>query len=244
MSDLKNKNVVVVGGTSGIGLAISTLAAEAGASVWALGRTEKYIDAARLDTSKQDTGESIQFASVDIHDADALKSLFDRIGQIDHLAGNATGANRTIAPFMEQTAEQFSEAFGKFWGYTNLVRTAVPYISETGSITLTSGTPSRKCRPGQVSLSCVGSAVEALCRALAREIAPIRVNAVAPGIIDTTMYSWMGEKKDQTLGAMTKDLPLARPGKPEDVGAAIVNLMMADYITGTTVDVDGGLLLP
>ncbi len=238
MSELKNKNVVVVGGTSGIGLAITQLAAAQGAKVWALGRSEKYIESA-----KSNSDGDITFASVDIHDTDALKNLFESVGTIHHLVGNATGANRTIAPFMQQTAEQFSEAFGKFWGYTNVVRTGVPFIAEGGSVTLVSGTPARRCKPGFSSLSCVGNAVEGLVRAIAPEIAPVRINAVAPGTIDTTMHAWMGESKDEKLNAMTSSFPIARPGKPEEVAGAIIYLMQADYVTGTTMDVEGGLLL-
>ncbi|MGI1677797.1 MAG: SDR family oxidoreductase [Cellvibrionaceae bacterium] len=239
MSDLKNKNVVVVGGTSGIGLEITKQAAEAGANVWAIGRSEKYIEQAKASISAD-----IHFASIDIHDADKLKALFTEIGTIDHLVGNATGANRTVAPFMKQTPEQFSEAFGKFWGYTNLVRTGVPFMSENGSITLVSGVIARKCKPGTSSISCVGNAVEGFCRAIALEIAPIRINCVAPGTIDTTMHSWMAENKDKQLKSMTADQAISRPGKPEEVAGAVSYLMTADYVTGTTMDVDGGLLLP
>jgi NAD(P)-dependent dehydrogenase (short-subunit alcohol dehydrogenase family) len=239
MSDLKGKNVVVAGGTSGIGFAISKLAAEAGANVWALGRTQRYIDQAR-----QQIGDKVSFLSADIHDADALKKIFQEVGTVHHLVGNATGANRTIAPFMEQTHEQFSEAFGKFWGYTNLVRSGVPFMSKDGSITLVSGTPARKCRPGMSSISCVGNAVEGLCRAIAPEIAPIRINTVAPGTIDTTMHAWMGEGKDERLHAMTAEQAIKRPGTPEEVAGAIIYLMTADYVTGTNIDVDGGQLLP
>jgi len=94
------------------------------------------------------------------------------------------------------------------------------------------------------SISCVGNAVEGLCRALAPEIAPIRINTVAPGIIDTTMYSWMGESKDERLKAMTAEQPIKRPGRPDEVAGAVVYLMTADFVTGTNIDVDGGQLLP
>ena len=239
MSSLENKNVVVIGGTAGIGWEICRLAAEAGAKVWAAGRSQQYIDRA-----KQQAPANVQFVSVDIHDVDALKKLFEQVGTIDHLIANATGANRTIAPFVEQSAEQFSEAFGKFWGYTNVVRVGFPFVSKSGSITLTSGFPARKCPPGMSSLGCVGAAVENLCRAIAPEIAPVRINVVAPGVIDTSMYDWMGADKAKNLGARTAQLPINRPGTAEEVARAFMYLMQADYVTGTVMDVEGGMLLP
>jgi NAD(P)-dependent dehydrogenase (short-subunit alcohol dehydrogenase family) len=145
MSDLKGKNVVVAGGTSGIGFAIAKLAAEAGANVWALGRTQKYIDEA-----KKELGDRVTFLSADIHDSEALKKIFEQVGTIDHLVGNATGANRTIAPFMQQTAEQFQEAFGKFWGYTNLVRTGVPFMTKRGLRNAHQRHPRAQVPPGHV----------------------------------------------------------------------------------------------
>jgi NAD(P)-dependent dehydrogenase (short-subunit alcohol dehydrogenase family) len=239
MSDLKDKNIVVVGGTSGIGLAISQLSAAQGANVWAVGRSDKYIEKA-----KSNNGGNISFVQADIHDTEALKNLFSSIGTVNHIVGNATGANRTIAPFLQQTHEQFSEAFGKFWGYTNLVRTGVPFLSKDGSVVLVSGTPARKCRPGMSSISCVGNAVEGLVRAIAPEIAPVRINVVAPGTIDTTMHAWMGDNKDERLNAMTNGQAIPRPGTPEEVAGAVLYFMSADYVTGVTIDVDGGQLLP
>ena len=239
MSDINGKNVVVVGGTSGIGLAITQLAAARGAKVWAVGRSDKYIE-----TAKSNSQGDITFVQADIHDAEALKNLFASIGTVNHIVGNATGANRTIAPFMQQTHEQFSEAFGKFWGYTNLVRTGVPFLAQDGSVTLVSGTPARKCKPGMSSISCVGNAVEGLVRGIAPEIAPIRINVVAPGTIDTTMHSWMGDAKDERLNTMTAGQAIPRPGKPEEVAGAVLYFMSADYVTGVTIDVDGGQLLP
>jgi len=141
MGSLDNQNVVVIGGTSGIGLATAVLAKQAGANVWAAGRSEERIAACGAEHPE------VQFEQLDIHDNEALKALFEKVGTIHHLVGAATGANRTMAPFMEQTDEQFREAFGKFWGYTNIARQGVPYLQENGSLTFVSGTPARKCNP-------------------------------------------------------------------------------------------------
>jgi NAD(P)-dependent dehydrogenase (short-subunit alcohol dehydrogenase family) len=94
------------------------------------------------------------------------------------------------------------------------------------------------------SVSCTGNAVEALTRALALELAPKRVNAVAPGIIETGMYDRFGEKKDEILNNMGKNILLDRVGQSDECAQAIVFLMSNAYVTGTTIDVDGGQLLP
>ena len=231
-------NVVVIGGTSGIGLATAISSAQRGATVFAAGRSLDKIEACQ--TSYPD----IQFRQVDTHDPEGLSALFSEAGPIHHLVGAATGATRTNGPFMSQTDEQFRAAFDKFWGYTHVVRQGVPHLVEDASITLVSGTPARKCNPGMISVSCTGCAVEGFVRALTPELAPIRINGVAPGIIDTPMFDHFGEKKAATLDAIGANFPLGRVGQPEEVAEAILLCMSNTYMTGVVIDVDGGALLP
>ena len=238
MSKLENKKVVVMGATSGIGLATAIAAKAEGAQVWGLSRTAEKVSRAAAGHP------DIEFQQLDTHDIAGLNAFFDQLGQIDHLVGAATGADRTMAPFIEQTDEQFREAFNKFWGYCNLVRQAVPHLTPQGSITLVSGIPARKCNPGMSSISCTGAAVEALTRALALELSPRRVNAVAPGIIDTAMFDRFGDKKPAALEQMGKNIPLGRVGQADEVASAIIQTMVNSYMTGTILDVDGGSLLP
>lgn len=238
MSSIDNQNIVVIGGTSGIGLATAVNAASKGANVWAVSRSESKVKTC------SDLHPHISFKPLDTHNVEGLKSLFESIEVIDHIVAAATGAERTMAPFMDQTDEQFREAFNKFWGYTNVARQGIPFLNETGSLTFVSGTPARKCNLGMSSVSCTGSAVEGLTRALALEIAPKRVNAVAPGLISTGMFENLGEKKNAALANMGKNIPLGRVGEADEVASAIVMIMENNYMTGTTVDVDGGVLLP
>ena len=236
--NLENRNVVITGGTSGIGLAVARMAKEAGANVWGVGRSEERV---------QSAGEAVpgaQFRSLDTHDTDGMVALFTEIGDVHHVVANATGANRTMAPFLEQSQEQFQEAFDKFWGYCKVIRAAAPQLADDASITLTSGVPARKCGPNQIALSCVGSAVEALTRALAFELAPRCVNVVSPGIINTGMFDRFGDNRDQVLEGMGKNYPLGRVGHSDEVAGAIIHTMTNGYMTGATLDVDGGALLP
>jgi NAD(P)-dependent dehydrogenase (short-subunit alcohol dehydrogenase family) len=235
MSALNGQNVVVIGGTSGIGLATAVAAKDAGANVWSASRSEEKVSQAAAAHA------GINFVQLDIHDAAGLTDLFQSIGTIDHIAAVATGANRTMAPFMEQTEEQFREAFNKFWGYSNVARQGVPHLAENGSLTFVSGTPARKCNPGMSAVSCTGCAVEGLTRALALELAPKRVNVVAPGLIATSMFA---NAKPEALEQMGRNITLGRVGQPEEVASAILLLMTNPYMTGSTIDVDGGVLLP
>lgn len=238
MGKLNSQKVVIIGGTSGIGLATAIAAQNESADVLACSSSADKVATA----TKNHPG--IHFLQLDIHDIPGLEKLFRDAGTVDHIVAAATGAERTMAPFMEQTADQFQTAFGKFWGYTNVVRAGVPHLSDSGSITLVSGSPARKCNPGMSSLSCVGGAVENLARALALELGPRRVNVVSPGLIDTGMFTHFADKKDEILGQITQKLPISRPGKPEELAEAILLCMTNGYMTGATIDVDGGTLLP
>lgn len=238
MYSLAGKTVVVIGGTSGIGLATVQAAAAMGAKVYAAGRTQSNIDQAVACSDPQ-----IVFRQVDTHSDTSLQALFQEVGTIDHLVSAATGADRTIAPFMEQTQEQFAAAFQKFWGYTQVVRCGEPFVSQQGSITLVSGSPARKYKVGMSSLSCTGGAVEAFVKALSVEIAPKRINVVSPGLIDTAMWDAMGDEKQEKLAAMTAHIPMARAGKPEEVANGIIFAMTTNYATGTIIDVEGGAIL-
>ena len=238
MGKLDAKNVVVIGGTSGIGLATAIQAQAEGANVTAVSRSEEKVNQAA------DANPNIQFGVLDTHDIEGLTALFEKIGNIDHIVAAATGANRTMAPFLEQTEEQFQEAFNKFWGYCRVVRQGAPFLAENGSITLVSGTPARKCNPGMSSVSCVGNAVEGLTRALATELSPKRVNVVAPGIISTGMFDHFGDKKDAVMENIGKNILLGRVGQADEVASAILLTMTNNYMTGVTIDVDGGQLLP
>lgn len=237
-SNLAGKNVVIIGGTAGIGLAAAQAAVEAGAKVWVAGRSQQHID-----TAKALANGSFEVRQADTHNADQLKAIFEEVGTIDHLVSAAVGGERTLKPFLEQTEEQFKAAYDKLWGYGKVVRTGAPYLAADGAITLVSGSPARKVAVGQSPLSCVGASVENMVRCLAVEMAPIRVNVVSPGTINTPMFDHFGEKKAETLAVMTQSHLIKRAGTPEEVAEGILFVMQNKFVTGTTVDVDGGRLL-
>ena len=235
---LSGKNIVIIGGTAGIGLAAAGLAADQGARVWVAGRSQAHIDEAKAVSDGR-----FEVRQADTHDADALKAIFEEAGHIDHLVSAAIGGERTLKPFLEQTDEQFKAAYDKLWGYGKVVRCGAPYLAEDGSITLVSGSPARKPTAAQSALGCVGASVENLVRYLAVELAPIRVNVVSPGTIDTAMFDHFGDEKQERLKAMTAKHLIKRAGTPEEVGQGILFVMSNRFVTGTTVDVDGGRIL-
>ncbi|MEC8950441.1 MAG: SDR family NAD(P)-dependent oxidoreductase, partial [Pseudomonadota bacterium] len=141
---LSSKNVVIIGGTAGIGLATAQAAAALGAKVWAAGRSEAHIE-----NAKKLSNGSFEIRQADTHDAESLEAIFNEVGEIDHLVSAAVGGERTLKPFLEQTEAQFKAAYDKLWGYAKVVRTGAPYLAKDGAITLVSGSPARKIKPAQ-----------------------------------------------------------------------------------------------
>ena len=135
---------------------------------------------------------------VDVLDRDALRTFFASLEPIDYLVNAATGGGRALGPFMSMDLDAYEGSFRKLWGYVNAVQIAGPYLAENASIVLVSGAPARRARPGQVALASVGGAVEAFVRAVAQEIAPVRINTISPGVIDTPLIK--GEPR-RTRGA-------------------------------------------
>lgn len=232
---VSGKKAAVFGGTSGIGLATTKMLAEAGASVVAISR-----DASKAEAPEGD----VTFKSCDVRDAANVESLLNTLGPLDILVSTATGGDRAIGPFLEMEMDDYRGSFDKLWGYANVVRQGAAHIADGGSITLVSGTPARNPKPGQVALSSVGSAVEAMVRAVAREVAPrIRINVVSPGVIDTPMARLQGAERKAAFDKLIENHLIARPGTADEVAKAILFVIENDFVTGTTVDVDGGWLL-
>ena len=137
----------------------------------------------------------------------------------------------------------YKGSFDKLWGYANVVRYGAHHLTDDGTIVLVSGTPARRGKPGQVSLATVGAAVETLVRSVAQEIAPRRINAVSPGVIDTPINPLQGAAREEAYRKGTESHLIPRAGTADEVASAILFVIENDFVTGTTVDVDGGWLL-
>lgn len=236
---LHDRKALVIGGTSGIGLATAIRLKQAGARVVVLGRDPERLTAA-LDT----LGAPAQGRSLDVLDRDAMSATFDELAPFDVLVNAATGGDRAVGPFLDMDLDGFEGSFRKLWGYVNSVRLGAPHLPDHGSIVLVSGSPARKCRPGMSAISTVGNAVEGFVRAVAPELAPRRINVVAPGVIDTPMFPVAGEQRARLFEQATAGNLIPRAGTPDEVAMAILFAIENDFVTGTTIDVDGGALLP
>lgn len=232
-SPLNGKTIIVIGGSSGIGAAVAKQAVARGAHVVLAGR--------RL-TSTVENG--VRSEQVDVTDAASLQRLFETVGRFDHLvytAGPAVQAKALIETDLDLAQDNFNV---KLWGSLRAIQSALPFLDERGSITLTSGQLGRKTVAGQFIKTGINAATEALGKQLAKELAPRRVNVISPGVIDTQAYAGLSD--DQRLAMFAKAgaaLPVGRVGQAEEVAAGYVLAMENGFITASVIDVDGGGLL-
>jgi len=230
--DLAGKKALVFGGTSGIGLTTVKLLQAQGANVVAISRNPDKAG---------DIG--VELAACDVRDEAAMATLFAAHAPIDVLISAATGGERAAGPFLQMDLAGYRASFDKLWGYTNVVRLGAEHMSDTGNIVLVSGSPARRAKPGQAAIASVGGAVEQFVRAVTAELAPRRINVVSPGVIDTPMFGNDAEARTKMLGGATAKNLIPRPGTPEEVAKGIMFVVENDFVTGTTVDVDGGWIL-
>ena len=230
---------VVLGGTSGIGRAVARRAAATGATVTIASRS-----AASVERALAALPVGVRGAVVDATSPTEVAGLLDDIGAFDHFAYTAADAlvGLPLAEIDVETAQRF---FGlRLFRALDAVRLAVPHLRPGGSITLTSGTAGFRGAVGWTLGAAVCGAMDAAVRSLAVELAPLRVNAVAPGVLRSPLWAGMADADREAMYAATgAALPLGRVGEPDDAARAYVALMEQDYVTGTVAVVDGGTLV-
>lgn len=229
----------MLGGTSGIGLAAARSAAAAGADVVVVSSRESSV--ARALAQLPDTARG---RAADLGDTNRVTDLFDELGAIDHVVFTA-GEPLVLMPLDTLDIDAARNVFGlRYFGALAAVRAAVPHLRRAGSITLTSGTAGRRGGTGWGIGSSVCGAIDALTRSLAVELAPIRVNAVAPGVVRSPLWQQLDEEsREQMYAQVGGGLPAGRVGEVEDVAQAYLYLLTQGWTTGTVLTVDGGTLL-
>ena len=232
--DINGKKAIVFGGTSGIGLSATQMLSDKGAHVIALSRNPHKL---------KNVPKNVTTKKMNVLDRDALEKFFQEVGEYDILVNSATGGARAVGPFLSMDLDGYKASFDKLWGYTNVVRYGTNFLKDNGNIVLVSGSPARKCRPGQIAISSVGGAVEAFARGIAPEIAPKRINIVSPGIIDTPMSPLQGKEREDYYKNTTNNNLIPRAGTPDEVATGIIFAIENEFITGTTIDIDGGWLI-
>jgi NAD(P)-dependent dehydrogenase (short-subunit alcohol dehydrogenase family) len=238
-TDIAKSRIVIVGGSSGMGLALAVRCLNASAEVIIVGRSEEKLKRA---SEALRNPAALSAIVADIAREDQVADLFERIGRLDHIVSTAAdieGAYELLPAIDLKAAQRVVES--KFYGPLLLAKHGAPQLSANGSITFTSGIAAYRPVGRGAVVAAVNAALEGLVRALAVELAPIRINAVSPGWVDTPIWSFVaGDRKDETLDAMAKRLPVGRIGQPDDIADAIAFLMSNGFTTGTVLHVEGG----
>ncbi len=234
----KDKKIVVVGGSSGIGLAVAKMAYDWGADVTLTSREES-----RAVTVAASIGASVKGLSLDIDDGEAVATFFGAFTAIDHIyiaAGSTKLGNVTEGDLLENL-----QAFNtRLVGGLRVVRACAQKINANGSITFTGGVSTDRPIAGAWVSGLGTASAEQLARVLVMELPHIRFNAVAPGYTDTPMWdAIMGENKTNVLASIAETLPVKKIATPEEVASAVLFLMSNNSITGEVIHVDGGLRL-
>lgn len=229
---LAGQTVVVVGGTKGIGLETARLARAEGAAVIITARDPERLRSVGLELEAS-------IAAFDATDLDRVGQFFDELPPIDHIL--LTGPGPYYAPLPEL---DFAQAHLNYDAHLLLplqvARHAAPRVRPGGTLLFMSGTGGRRAASGAL-ISAHTAAVPALARNLAVELAPVRVNVIAAGFVDTPLSaSLLGDELEQRREQLRSTLPIGRVVQPEDIAALAVHMMTNTAITGATIDIDGG----
>ena len=236
---LHNQRVVVLGGSSGIGLAVAEQAASQGAKV-----VIASSNAERVEKAIESLGGNAQGHTLDLADEPAVETLFAKLGAFDHLVFTA-GDSLHLHDVANTDLKQARRAFElRYWAVLAAVKYGSKNIRKGGSVVLTTGIAGQRPQKGWVIAASVCGTIEALTRALALELAPIRVNAVSPGVVRTNLWQSMTvEQREQLYKSVGNSLPVGRVGEPHDIAQAYLFLMQEAFATGQTLVVDGGTVL-
>jgi NAD(P)-dependent dehydrogenase (short-subunit alcohol dehydrogenase family) len=238
-TDLRSKRVVVLGGSSGIGLAVAEQASIQGAEIVIASSNPE-----RVQKAVEKLEGNAQGHTLDLSDESAVESFFAKLGAFDHLvftAGDQLRLHDLAATDLQQARRAFEL---RYWAALAAVKHGSGNIRKGGSIVLTTGVAGQRPHKGWVVAASVCGTIEALTRALALELAPIRVNAVSPGLVRTNLWQNMTvEERERLFETVGNSLPVGRVGESDDIAQAYLFLMQEQFCTGQTLVIDGGTVL-
>ncbi|HSX03544.1 MAG TPA: SDR family oxidoreductase [Rhabdochlamydiaceae bacterium] len=223
---------VIIGGSSGMGLAIAKMLHAHGHEIVIASRSKDKLERACKTIGKAE-GHVL-----DITKEKEIEQFFSKIAPFDHLV--TTAADFVTGPFLTMKTEEARHFFdSKFWGQYCAAKYAAPHIRKEGSIILFGGGAGQRPSLGLSAASAINAAIEGLARALALELGPLRVNAIAPGTIVTPVWDSVPDK-EKLFKESAEELPVKRIGQPEDIAQAVLYLINCPFATGSVVYIDGG----
>ncbi len=236
---LKNKHVLVIGGGSGIGFGIAKGAAEEGAKVTIASRNAEKI------AEKAKSIGATQTAVLDVSEEANIAAFFDKHTGFDHIAftaGDTDGLGFGLLKDLDlkQAASRFNT---RFWGAVAVAKHGALHLPPGGSYTFTNGMLAHRPMKGMPIVSASAMAAEGLALGLAVDLAPVRVNCVCPGLIETELFDRYGEARKEMLKAMSQRQLIQRPGTPEEAAEAYLTCMRNTYMTGQVIKIEGGVAL-
>jgi NAD(P)-dependent dehydrogenase (short-subunit alcohol dehydrogenase family) len=234
---LEERHVLVVGGSSGIGLGVARACLDEGARVTLAGRSAERLAQAR---AALDAGERVATFAADVGAEAEVARLVEQAGPLDHVVTTAVDAAYQRVPAMELEVARRAVA-SKLLGPLLLAKHCAGRLGRGGSLVFTSGIAAHRPSPGGALVAALNAGLAALAGALAVELAPVRVNVVSPGWVDTPVWERLaGARRAEVLAERAARNPVGRVGTPDDLGRAVVFLLVSPFVTGATLEVDGG----
>jgi NAD(P)-dependent dehydrogenase (short-subunit alcohol dehydrogenase family) len=235
---MSSQHVVIIGGSSGIGLATARMLLAAGMRVTITGRNEPRLDKAR---------QTLAGAASVVMDAaatDTLNETFSRIGALDHLV-LALGSGKGFGPFASISVADVRQGFEeKVYPHFAVAQAALPFIRKDGSITFISAVTAHAAMAGTAGIGAANAAVAMFVPILAAELRPLRVNGVSPGVVDTPWWDFLPpEQREAVFADYADKTPVGRVGKPDDIAQVVAFLISDSFMSGHVIVCDGGLRL-